>query len=77
MEEAKKLRSNKGKTVTRRINELDFATKSGVPTAELEVKVGKLREAMEELGVAHDGVMAAVTNETETTTDEIETWYYN
>ena len=77
MEEAKRVRSNKGKTATRRINELITATKEDLHSEELDAKVQKLREAIEKLGVAHDVVLESVTSEEEAAVIGLENWYYD
>ena len=77
MDDAKKRRSNKGRTATRRINELSTAIKDELPIEELEEKGKKLRIAMEELGVAHDEVLDQVTSEKDEEIDQLENWYYD
>ena len=79
MNEAKQTRSAKGGTVTRRINELQGAVKNDVPTNEIIEKVDKLKSAMENLGVAQDGVISLIDDDADREKNESEAnkWYYS
>ena len=75
MEAAKKTRSNKGATVTRRINELLNAVTTELAIEDINVKVKRLEDAMEELGISHDNVVAEVA-EGDPSISDIDKWYY-
>ena len=76
MEDAKKARTINARTTTGRINELIAAVNDELLTEEVNGKISKLRDAIGELGLAHDGVLAEITNEEETAVNELEDLYY-
>ena len=81
MEDAKKNRSDKGRMATRRTNELNSAISQELPVEELESKIGILKEAMEELGLAQDKVLEKLEEDNDkeeyaNLVEELEIWYF-
>ena len=60
MEDAKKGRSGKRGTVTHRINELHGEVNDQILANELKEKIKKLKDSMEELGVAQDALINSI-----------------
>ena len=76
--EAAKARCSAKKGVaTRRINELSGAAKCDAHPNELKEKIQRVKEAMENLGLAFDGYIALLDGENEKDSIELaEKWYY-
>ena len=64
MEDAKKQKSSKGGTVTRRINELNIISRNEASETNVIETIDKLKVATEELGVSHDAYVSLL-NESE------------
>ena len=76
MEEAKKDRSGKGGTVTRRINELLGALEYNTSPIVLKEKIQKAKDAIENLGTAQDTYVNLIKEGDTETFTAAENWYY-
>ena len=74
--EAKKARSAKAGTVTRRINELNLLLQREVDEVDVLGKINNLKTAMEQLGLAQDLYLSLLEPADTATLEEGEKWYY-
>ena len=63
MEDAKKSRTKKARTVTRRVHELENAIRVMAPKREINEKIEKLKSTQDELGEIQDTLLDALENE--------------
>ena len=75
-DEAKRSRSSKAGTVTRRINELHGAIWCAAQPNELKEKIQKVKDVMELLGAAHDSYVSYIDATDEAELTAAEKWYY-
>ena len=75
MEEIKKERSNKARTLTRRLNELINTTKLNGANIEVNEKISQVKNTLEELGEIQDRLLGSIDESDDTATTEIIKWY--
>ena len=74
MEEKKKERSSKARTLTRRIKELHTTIGSQAQAIDVQEKIAQIKYTFEELGTIQDELLDTCMEE-EANYDEIVTWY--
>ena len=75
MEDAKKERSSKAGTVTRRVKELENAVKSGVSAVEIKEKISNFKYTFSELGELQDNYNQLIDATDETAMNASYSWY--